>query len=376
MERKNIADILNKSYGVDTSKDGITENDVLKADLSNIVDFGRKFVQGDDVAKKFSTLSGIIDKIRTTIYEDAEFIGTAPPCFKTNDDFRGLKEILHVEVGDFSENLTFDVDNTPTHNSFDALFGKELPEISAKYFGKCVHYAQKFTRTLNQFDEIFKSPENAVSFFTHVENAIRVKYDYSLDKLQIFTFNEAMLSCAVNNSNCITNLNANATTTDIVLKIKEIIRDLKAFNKKYTAFATSTTMDNIHIAIRGDVYDKIITSYANVYNPKFLEIPIENIHVMPYFQFASAPDTVKGTLEDTTANSTDNITKVAFVIYDARAFGCTSYNEVIQSQPVANEYGVTNYFHLAEMEWIVNNDLPVITVCENGGGLTRNVEII
>ena len=32
MERKNIADILNKSYGVDTSKDGITENDVLKAD--------------------------------------------------------------------------------------------------------------------------------------------------------------------------------------------------------------------------------------------------------------------------------------------------------------------------------------------------------
>ena len=127
MERKNIADILNKAYGVDTSKDGITENDVLKADLSNIVDFGRKFVQSDDVAKKFSTLSGIIDKIRTTIYEDADFIGTAPPCFKSNDDFRGLKEILHVEVGDFSENLTFDVDNTPTHNSFDALFGKELP---------------------------------------------------------------------------------------------------------------------------------------------------------------------------------------------------------------------------------------------------------
>lgn len=76
MERKNIADILNKSYDVDTSKSLITENDVLKADLSNIVDFGRKFVQGDDVAKKFSTLSGIIDKIRTTIYEDAEFIGT------------------------------------------------------------------------------------------------------------------------------------------------------------------------------------------------------------------------------------------------------------------------------------------------------------
>ena len=97
---------------------------------------------------------------------------------------------------------------------------------------------------------------------------------------------------------------------------------------------------------------------------------------MPYFQFSSAPDTVKGTLEDTNANSTDNITKVAFVIYDSRAFGCTAYNEVIQSQPVANEYGVTNYFHLAEMEWIVNNDLPVITVCENGGGLTRNVEIV
>ena len=55
MERKNIADILNKSYSVDTSKDGITENDVLKADLSNIVDFGRKFVQSADVVDRKST---------------------------------------------------------------------------------------------------------------------------------------------------------------------------------------------------------------------------------------------------------------------------------------------------------------------------------
>ena len=376
MDRKDIASILNKAYKVDTSVDGITENDVLKTDLSNIVDFGHKFVQSNDIAKNFSTLSGIIDKVRTTIYEDSIFIGTAPPCFKSNDKFRGLKEFIHVEVGDFSENLTFDVDNVSTHNNFEALFGKELPEISAKYFGKTVHYAQKFTKTLHQYLEAFKSPENAVSFFTHVENAIRVKYDYSVDKLQLFTFNEAMLSCAVNNSNCVTTLNENATTTSLVLKIKEIVRNLKAFNKTYTNFATSTTLENIHIAIRGDIYDQITTSYANVFNPEFLEIPIKNIHVMPYFQFSLTPDTVKGTLPDTNDNCTDNLSKVVFVIYDERAFACTSYNEVIQSQPVANEYGVTNYFHLAEMEWIVNNDLPVITVCENGGGLTRNNAIV
>jgi hypothetical protein len=72
----------------------------------------------------------------------------------------------------------------------------------------------------------------------------------------------------------------------------------------------------------------------------------------------------------TATNATDNVDKLIAVIYDERSFGCTARDEKVTSQYVANE-DITNFFHMAEFEYIVNSDLPLVCICEYGGGFTK-----
>lgn len=375
MQRKDIADILNDAYAVTNEETGATDTVVLANDLSNIVDFGRSITSGTTTfSDQFLTLSNIIDKVRKTIYQDAEFEGIAPPCFRDETDFAGLKEVINISVGDYDESLKFDVDNANTKNSFAKLFGKELPTVSAKYFGKTITFSQKITRTLEQFEEAFTSPSAMSQFFAHVENAIRVKYDYAVDRLQTFAFNMAVINkisdtyVSGTGSPCCKVMSSGATKVDFINLVKSINRELRAFNKTYTGYVTSTPASKIHLAIRADYYDTLITSLYDTRQPEYLAIPVENIHVMPYFQFADDPDKIANIDEN---ESTLAVDKVIAVIYDERAFGCTSHKHQITAQPIANELGVTNYFHNTQLEYIVNSDLPVIAICEYGGGYTN-----
>lgn len=376
MKRKDIADILNDAYSVTNESSGASASVVLANDLSNIVDFGRSITSGTTTfSDHFLTLSNIIDKVRKTIYIDAEFEGIAPPCYKDETEFAGLKEVINISVGDYDESLKFDVDNTPTQNNFTKLFGKELPTVNAKYFGKTITFSQKITRTLEQFEEAFTSPSAMSQFFAHVENAIRVKYDYAIDRLQTFAFNMAVINkisetynISTSSSPCCKVMANSATKVDFINLVKAINRELRAFNKTYTGFVTSTPKNKIHMAIRADYYDTLMTSLYDTRQPEYLAIPVENIHVMPYFQFENDADNISNIDEN---GATIAVDKVIAVIYDERAFGCTSHKHQISAQPIANELGVTNYFHNTQLEYIVNSDLPVIAICEYGGGYSN-----
>ena len=102
MQYEQIASILNEVY--DINAEGTEASSALQSDLSNIVDFGKTIVSGTTTFdSQFVTLANVIDKIRKTIYIDAEFVGTAPRCFVDDAGMNGLKEVMRVSVGDFSD---------------------------------------------------------------------------------------------------------------------------------------------------------------------------------------------------------------------------------------------------------------------------------
>lgn len=374
MKHEQIASILNEVYNINAEESAASS--ALSSDLSNVVDFGRTIVSGTTTLNgQFLTLANVIDKIRRTTYIDAEFIGTAPKCFVDESDMNGLKEVMRVSVGDFDDNMRYDVFNTPSTNSFDDLFGKVLPTVNAKYYGKVVTYRQKITETYRQFEAAFKSPSALSQFFAHVENAIRVKYDWSKDTLQYIAFDNAVIEKLSSTHTatadpCVKALASGNAFTDFINTVKSITREMLAFNKRYSAFETSTPKSKLHMAVRADYYDALITSLYDVRQPEYLNIPLDNIHVVPYFQFADDPDKIIMTTPSTATNATDNVDKLIAVIYDERAFGCTARDEKVTSQYVANE-DITNFFHMAEFEYIVNSDLPLVCICEYGGGFTK-----
>lgn len=373
MKHEQIASILNEVYGINAEGDDSTQ---LASDLSNCVDFGRAIVNNSTVfTTDWTTLNNVIDKVRKTIYIDAEFVGSAPRCYVDESDMNGLKEVIRVSVGDFSNNLVYDVFNSPTQNSFSDLFGKELPTVNAKYYGKVATYRQKITRALNQFKAAFSSVAALSQYFAHVENALRVKFDWAKDTLQYIAFDNAViekLSGTYDNGTtpCCKVLTNGADYDDFINEVKSIARDMTAYNDKYSVFPTSTPKSKLHMAVRADYYDKMITSLYDVRQPEFLNIPLENIHVVPYFQFADDNDKISMATPSTTSGAVDDVDKLIAVIYDYRSFGCTAHDEKITSQYVANE-DVTNYFHMAELEYIVNSDLPLVAICEYGGGFTK-----
>ena len=373
MKYEQIASILNEVYDINAEESKASAN--LSSDLSNCVDFGRTIVSGTTTLNdQFLTLSNVIDKIRKTIYIDAEFVGTAPKCFVDDSEMNGLKEVMRVSVGDFSDNMRYDVFNSPATNSFSDLFGKALPTVNAKYYGKVLTYRQKITETYRQFEAAFKSPSALSQFFAHVENAIRVKMDWAKDTLQYIAFDNAVIeklssTHTANADPCVEVMASGATFATFINTVKAITRNMLAFNKKYSAFETSTPKSRLHMAVRADYYDALITSLYDVRQPEYLNIPLENIHVLPYFQFSDDPDKIVLATPSTKANATDNVDKLIAVIYDDRSFGCTARDEKITSQYVANE-DITNFFHMAEFEYIVNTDLPLVCICEYGGGFT------
>lgn len=374
MKYEQIASILNEVF--DINAEGSEASSSLTSDLSNCVDFGRTIVSGTTTFdNQFLTLSNVIDKIRKTIYVDAEFVGSAPRCFVDDTEMNGLKEVMRVTVGDFSDNMRYDVFNSPATNSFADLFGKALPTVNAKYYGKVLTYRQKITETYRQFEAAFKSPSALSQFFAHVENAIRVKMDWAKDTLQYIAFDNAVIeklssTHTVSADPCVEVMASGATFATFINTVKAITRNMLAFNKKYSTFETSTPKSRLHMAVRADYYDALITSLYDVRQPEYLNIPLENIHVVPYFQFADDPDKISMTTPSTTTNAVDDVDKLVAVIYDNRAFGCTARDEKITSQYVANE-DITNFFHMAEFEYIVNNDMPLVAICEYGGGFTK-----
>lgn len=374
MKYEQIAAILNEVYDVNAEESKASS--ALTSDLSNIVDFGRAIVSGTTTFnEQFLTLSNIIDKIRKTIYIDAEFVGSAPRCFVDDSEMNGLKEVVRISVGDFSDNVRYDVFNQNTANSFSDLFGKALPTVSAKYYGKVITYRQKITETYRQYEAAFKSPSAIAQFFAHVENALRVKMDWAKDTLQYLAFDNAVIEKLSSTHTqsadpcCVTMANG-AAYASFINTVKAINRNMLSFNKKYSTFETSTPKSKLHMAVRADYYDALITSLYDVRQPEYLGIPLDNIHVVPYFQFIDDPDKITLATPSTTANAVDDVDKLVAVIYDERAFGCTSRDEKITSQYVPNE-DITNFFHMAEFEYIVNSDMPLVCICEYGGGFTK-----
>lgn len=378
MNRKQIADILNDTYKLKAEGD---DTATLHIDLSNIVDFGRALTASSTIGELMSGVGNLIDKVRQTIFIDTEFISTAPPCFVDTTTFNGLKEVVRVDSLGFTNSLEFDcvTPHTATvegvsvttpytnQNTFDKLFGKVLPTISAKYYNQSTPYEQKITITNDQFISAFNSPADMERLFGMIQSRLKERREFAKDMLSYYAFDSAVLDVATRRASKSMVVAENSSIEDFIAQLNGIARKLTVYNNAYSddTFVSSIRKDNLILAIDGSQYDWLMTSLASYYHTDKLAIPFDNIVPLPYFQTPTAPNTVLGITPNTTSGKYGKVDNIVAVIYDKRVCGCTFDREVVTAQPIANER-CTNYFHLADMSYIVNSDLPMVIITENG----------
>lgn len=362
-----IASLLNTAYA-DVINPDETNVITLADNLSNVVDFGRQIVNGTEINSDWTTFGNMLDKVVKTVYMDTVFKGIAPPCYRDVMEFAGLKEFVHISVGEYKDNFTFnDIDTDASPNSFEELFGSAIPTVSCTYYGKQITYSQKYTKQFKEYQSAFVSPVAMMTFFTHLVNEISAKFDFAIDRLSLYAFDNAVLEkCASSDT---TPVVVNTSDFDsIILGLKSAVRTVENFNSNSKGFVSATEKSHIKIAILDSIYDAITTEKANVHHPEYWNIATENVHVMPYFMSESEPSTIKGIVPSTDEDKRSVLTNVIAIVYDDRLFGVTAYDRVVNSQSVANRQGMTNFFDLATLEYIVNTNFACQIICATDGG--------
>lgn len=286
MEVKQIYDIMN------TVTDEVlgTEN-LVKEDLSNIVDVGTEIFNASAVDNYVKSLVNHIGKV---VFVNRPYSGSAPSVLMDGWEFGSVLQKINAELPEAQENESWDlVDNA----SYDPNVFKK-PQVSTKFFNKKVTFEIQMSFTEMQVKESFSSVEQLNGFMSMLYTAIDKSMTVKLDGLIMRTINN-MIGETVYAEYGAANINSKSTTKAVNL--------LYLYNQQYTksltAAAALTDPDFIRYAayVIGMTANRM-SKISKIFNVggKDRFTPADYLHVVMLTDFKKAADVFlqSGTFND------------------------------------------------------------------------------
>ena len=286
MEVKQIYDIMN------TVTDEVlgTEN-LVKEDLSNIVDVGTEIFNASAVDNYVKSLVNHIGKV---VFVNRPYAGSAPSVLMDGWEFGSVLQKINAELPEAQENESWDlVDNA----SYDPNVFKK-PQVSTKFFNKKVTFEIQMSFTEMQVKESFSSVEQLNGFMSMLYTAIDKSMTVKLDSLIMRTINN-MIGETVYSEYGAANINSKSTTKAVNL----LYLYNQQYNKNLTAAAALTDPDFIRYAayVIGMTANRM-SKISKIFNVggKDRFTPADYLHVVMLTDFKKAADVFlqSGTFND------------------------------------------------------------------------------
>ena len=286
MEVKQIYDIMN------TVTDEVlgTEN-LVKEDLSNIVDIGTEIFNASAVDNYVKSLVNHIGKV---VFVNRPYSGSAPSVLMDGWEFGSVLQKINAELPEAQENESWDlVDNA----SYDPNVFKK-PQVSTKFFNKKVTFEIQMSFTEMQVKESFSSVEQLNGFMSMLYTAIDKSMTVKLDSLIMRTINN-MIGETVYAEYGVANINSKSTTKAVNL----LYLYNQQYNKNLTAAAALTDPDFIRYAayVIGMTANRM-SKISKIFNVggKDRFTPADYLHVVMLTDFKKAADVFlqSGTFND------------------------------------------------------------------------------
>lgn len=286
MEVKQIYDIMN------TVTDEVlgTEN-LVKEDLSNIVDIGTEIFNASAVDNYVKSLVNHIGKV---VFVNRPYAGSAPSVLMDGWEFNSVLQKINTELPEAQENESWDlVDNA----SYDPNVFKK-PQVSTKFFNKKVTFEIQMSFTEMQVKESFSSVEQLNGFMSMLYTAIDKSMTVKLDSLIMRTINN-MIGETVYSEYGSANINSKSTTKAVNL----LYLYNQQYNKNLTAAAALTDPDFIRYAayVIGMTANRM-SKISKIFNVggKDRFTPADYLHVVMLTDFKKAADVFlqSGTFND------------------------------------------------------------------------------
>ena len=346
MEVKQIYDIMN------TVTDEVlgTEN-LVKEDLSNIVDIGTEIFNASAVDNYVKSLVNHIGKV---VFVNRPYAGSAPSVLMDGWEFGSVLQKINAELPEAQENESWDlVDNA----SYDPNVFKK-PQVSTKFFNKKVTFEIQMSFTEMQVKESFSSVEQLNGFMSMLYTAIDKSMTVKLDSLIMRTINN-MIGETVFAEYGAANINSKSTTKAVNLLYlynQQYSKNLTAAAAltdpdfiRYAAYIigmTSTRMskisklynvggkdrftpaDYLHVVMLTDFKKSAdVFLQSNTFNDEFTKLP--KAEEVPYWQGSGTgyafTDTGKVYIK-TASGHDETVTGVLAVMFDRDALGVTNMN--------------------------------------------------
>ena len=177
MKVTQVYELLNK-----VTEEILGESDLVKEDLSNVVDVG---VQIFDATSVDNYVRSLVDHIGRVVFVNRAYSGGAPSVLMDGWEFGAVLEKIQCDIPEATENESWALESGESYdpNIFTA------PQISAKFFQKRVTFEVPMSFTEKQVKGSLSSAEQLNSFMSMLYNAVDKSMTVKIDALIMRTIN-------------------------------------------------------------------------------------------------------------------------------------------------------------------------------------------
>lgn len=280
MEVKQIYEIINS-----VSSEVLGKTDVVKEDLTGIVDMGTEVFNQNAVDNYVKSLVNHIGKV---VFVNRPYVGKVPSVLMDAWEFGSVLEKISADVPEAEENDTWNLTDGTDYSQ--DVFHK--PTVTAKFFNSKVTFEVPVSITERQVKESFSSAEQLNGFISMIYGAVEKSMTIKTDALIMRTINNMIAET----------LKADASTFSggdySVGSTARCVNLLKLYNDKtgesLTAEKAITNPDFIRFASYTiGVYADRMQSISTIFNVggKQRFTPTDMMHVVLLSEFAKGAQT-------------------------------------------------------------------------------------
>lgn len=347
------------------------KGDIVKEDLSNVVDVGTEIFNQSSVDNYVKSLVNHIGKV---IFVNRPYAGNAPSVLMDGWEFGSVLEKIQADIPEAVENESWDLTDKQEYKQ--DIFYK--PSVSAKFFNKRVTFEVAMSFTDRQVKESFSSAEQLNGFLSMLYNSVEKSMSIKIDSLIMRTINN-MIAETIKSDYA-------GSLTDLTQKSGvKAVNLLYLYNQKYTKTLTAeqaiTDADFIRfasytISLYKDRLSKISTLFnvgrkerftageylhtillsdfvsacgvflqSNTFNKELVALP--NAERVPYWQGSGADYSFAKTsdINVTCASGEDiAVSGVIGVMFDRDSLGVSNLNRRVTTNYNAKAEFYNNYY--------------------------------
>ena len=279
MEVKQIYSLINS-----VSSEVLGKTDIVKEDLTGIVDLGTQVFNQNAVDNYVKSLVNHIGKV---IFVNRPYAGKVPSVLMDAWEFGSVLEKVSAALPEASENDTWDLENGQTYSQ-DVFY---KPTVSAKFFNSKVTFEVPVSITERQVKESFSNAEQLNGFLSMIYNAVDKSMTIKSDALVMRTINNMVAETFKADAAAFDGDYTKASTNRCV---NLLYLYNQKFGKSLTADKAILDPDFIRYAsyVMG-MYSDRIGSISTLFNVGGQErfTPKDALHVVLLSDFAKAADT-------------------------------------------------------------------------------------